>query len=84
MHYLNAPISEYEGGGYSETKENLKRSKREHKEIVERYMSRGELFKYRTIMAITLAPLRTYLAESPRFSDTYFKLLKLLYGKRRK
>lgn len=83
MHYLDVPVAEYEGGGYSETKENLKRSKREHKEITEKYMSRGELFKYRTILAVTLAPLRTYLAESPRFSGAYFKLLKLFYGKRR-
>lgn len=81
MHYLDTPIAEYEGGGYSETKENLKRSKREHKEIVERYMKRGELLKYRALLAITLAPLRTYLAESPRFSGAYFKLLKLFYGK---
>lgn len=79
MQYLDTPIAEYEGGGYSETKENLKRSKKEHKEITENYMSRGELLRYRFLMAVTLAPLRTWLAESPVFSKMYFGLLRGFY-----
>lgn len=81
LHYLGIPVAQYEGGGYSETKENLKRSKREHREITERYMKKGELFKYRMIMAVTLAPLRTRLAESRHFSGLYNGLIGLLYKK---
>lgn len=81
MVYLNEVIADYEGGGFSETKENKKRSKAEHRRITEKYMSKGELFKYRTIMALTLAPLRTCLAESKAFSGIYHKLIKGIYRK---
>lgn len=82
MHYLDGAVSCYEGGGFSETKENLKRSKKEHKEITEKYMAAGELFQYRFIMAITLAPLRTALSESKTFAGPYNALIGLLYKKR--
>ncbi len=81
MVYLDAPIADYEGGGYSETKENLKRSKKEHKEITEKYMSGKDLFRYRSIMLLTLAPVRTRLSESPVFSGMYNKLRSGLYRK---
>lgn len=81
MRYLSFPVAEYEGGGYSETKENLRRSKAEHREITSLYMKKTELLKYRLIMALTLAPLRTYLSESPRFAGMYSRLLKAFYRK---
>lgn len=79
MVYLDEVIADYEGGGFSETKENKKRSKAEHRHITEKYMKKGELFKYRAIMALTLAPLRTCLAESKHFSSIYHKFTKILY-----
>ena len=79
MQYMDTMIAIYEGGGYSETKENLKRSKREHKEITQKYMGKAELFKYRAIMAVTLAPIRTWIAENPRLSKGYQKLVRKLY-----
>lgn len=79
--YLDSTVADYEGGGYSETKENLKRSKREHRVITARYMTRGERIKYRTILLLTLAPLRTYLAGSRRFAGAYHKFTSLLYKK---
>lgn len=79
MQFMDLPVAEYEGGGYSETKENLKRSKKEHREITELYMERGELFKYRLVMALTLAPLRTFLSESKAFSGIYSKLIGMVY-----
>lgn len=78
--YLDATVADYEGGGYSETKENLKRSKAEHKEITARYMSKGERFKYKAVLLLTLAPLRTKLANSKRFAGVYHKLTARLYG----
>ena len=81
-HYLDLTIAEYEGGGFSESKENQKRSKRELREITQRYMGRAELLKYRAIMAITLAPLRSWLSENKRFSGLYYKLVGMLYHKK--
>ena len=76
-------IVSYEGGGFSETKENRKKSALEHKEITEKYLGRAKVFKYRMIMWMTLAPVRTMIAENPALSGMYngikngiYKLLK--------
>lgn len=81
--YIPVTLASYEGGGFSETSENRKRSAREHKEITALYMGKGQLLKYRLILLATLAPLRTRMAESPTWSGLYNKCKKLLYGKRR-
>lgn len=78
--YLEVVLASYEGGGFSETKENRIRSKKEHKEITEKYMSKGQLLRYKAILLLTLAPLRTKLAESDRFAGIYNTLKKKLYG----
>lgn len=72
-------IADYEGGGFSETKENRKRSAKEHREITACYMSRGQLFKYRLILWLTLAPLRTRLAQNEKTAGIYNKMKKMLY-----
>ena len=79
--YIPITVADYEGGGFSETKENKKKSAVEHKEITSKYMSRGQLFKYKLILAVTLAPLRSRMAESERFSKIYNGVKKLLYRK---
>lgn len=76
---MDVTVATYEGGGYSESRENRKRDKEEHKKITAAYMSRAELFKYRAIMLCTLAPLRRFLAENKFFSGIYHSLKKLLY-----
>ena len=81
--YIPVMLASYEGGGFSETSENRKRSAWEHKEITALYMRKGQLLKYRLILLATLAPLRTRMAESPAWSGLYNKCKKLLYGKRR-
>lgn len=77
--YMDLVISSYEGGGFSETKKNIKRSKDEHKEITEMYMSKAELFKYKAILALTLQPLRSALNNSKTFSLFYNKVKSRLY-----
>lgn len=77
--YVDVVLAAYEGGGFSETKENRERSAKEHKEITEKYMSKGQLFKYKLILAVTLAPLRTHMAESQRFAGMYQSIKKLIY-----
>lgn len=80
--YLDVVIASYEGGGFSETKENRIRSKNEHKEITEKYMSKGQLFRYKCILGITLAPLRTKMAESPKMAGVYNRCKSFLYKNR--
>lgn len=77
--YIPVTLASYEGGGFSETPENRKRSAGEHREITAQYMSRGQLRKYRLILLVTLAPLRTRMAESPVWSGLYNRCKKLLY-----
>lgn len=81
--YLNFPVSVYEGGGYSESRENEERDRREHKLITGEYMSGAELFCYRGAMALTLAPLRRKIAGSRLSAGLYQRMKKLLYGGRR-
>lgn len=76
---MDVTVATYEGGGYSESRENSRRDKEEHRKITAAYMSRTELFKYRAVMLCTLAPLRRFLAENKLFSGVYHSLKKLLY-----
>lgn len=77
--HMGFPVASYEGGGYSESRENRKRDQEEHRRIVETYMEKGELFRYRTIMTCTLAPLRKAMAESRMFSGVYHWLKGRIY-----
>lgn len=81
--YIGVVLASYEGGGFSETKENRVRSKEEHKEITAKYMSKGQLFRFRLILALTLAPVRTKMSESPRWAAVYNKCKSLLYKGRK-
>lgn len=77
--YMAVTVAFYEGGGFSETGTNRKKSKREHREIVSNYMPAGKVLWYRTIMLLTLAPLRTWIAENPATAGIYQSLKKKLY-----
>lgn len=79
--YIPVTLASYEGGGFSETPENRKRSAREHREITALYMGKGQRLRYRLILLVTLSPLRTRMAESPAWSGLYNKCKKLLYRK---
>lgn len=81
--YVPVIIADYEGGGYSETRENIRRSKAEHKEITSMYMSRRQLFMYKLILALTLAPVRTYMAHNRFFAGAYNRVKQALYGSRK-
>lgn len=71
IRYVPVVVAAYEGGGYSETKENMKLSAGQHREIVVKYMGKGKADKYRLILLLTLAPLRSALARSKYFSGFY-------------
>lgn len=72
-------IASYEGGGYSETKENRKRSRHQHREIVVHYMGRKKADRYRLAMLLTLAPLRSAVAENRYLSVVYNGMKSALY-----
>jgi len=77
--YMPVTLASYEGGGFSETKENRIRSAKEHKAITELYMSKGQLFLYKAALLVTLAPLRTKMAESPVLAGVYNRVKRVLY-----
>lgn len=77
--YVPITVCSYEGGGFSETQENRKRSAKEHKQITKQYMSASMRFRYRAVLILTLAPLRTRMAQSRHFSAMYQSLKKRFY-----
>lgn len=82
MIHMSLTVASYEGGGYSESKANQKRDKEEHRQITHTYMGRGELVLYQFIMALTLAPLRKFLAENKLFSGMYHWIKETLYHRK--
>ena len=79
MVYMPITVALYEGGGFSEKKENEKRSQQEHRKITSIYMSAAKVRKYRLIMFMTLAPLRTWIARNPVTAGVYQTVKKKLY-----
>lgn len=81
--YKDILIADYEGGGFSETKENRRVSAREHRKITGEYMTRGELLKFRMIMALSLSGIRTKLAENKKTAGIYNRIKGIFYARRR-
>ena len=80
--YQDILVADYEGGGFSETRENRKVSAREHREITEKYFSRRQLFRFRLIMLLTLSALRTKLAENEKTAGAYNRLKGIFYAQK--
>lgn len=76
-------ISNYEGGGFSETPENRRKSAEEHRIITDRYMG-SRAARYRLLLKLSGSGIRTYLSESPRWSKGYNSLKSWLYSLKRK
>lgn len=81
MVYMPLTVASYEGAGFSENAENQKRSAAEHAHIVRKYMSRKQIITYRTILLLTLAPLRIFLAKNEVTAGIYQKIKAVMYGK---
>lgn len=84
--YTELLVADYEGGGFSETKENRRISDQEHAEITKRYLGREKALRYKAVMLLTLQPVRTRLAESERYAGAYNRVktgvYRLLKGKK--
>ena len=70
-------VADYEGGGFSD--KNNKISADEHKEIVEKYMSKGEILKYKTALTVSLSGLRSAIAKNPKTAGMYNSIKNKLY-----
>lgn len=81
--YMPVTVAFYEGGGFSETKENRKRSALEHKVITRYYQGWGKSTWYAFLMLVSLAPLRTWIAENPALAGVYNKVKSAVYGRRK-
>ena len=81
--YMPVTVAFYEGGGFSETKENRKRSALEHKVITRYYQGWGKSTWFAFLMLLSLAPLRTWIAENPALAGVYNKVKSAVYGRRK-
>jgi hypothetical protein len=79
---MDMTVCNYEGGGYSESRENKNKSKEEHALITKKYMG-VRAGKYGAILFLTGAGLRTALAESKTFSGVYNSIRTALYKRKK-
>ncbi len=77
--YMPITVALYEGGGFSETRENERVSKQEHAKIIKQYMSPAKALKYRLILFLTLAGVRKKLAKNPKTAEIYNRMKRVLY-----
>lgn len=82
--YTEILVADYEGGGFSETRENRRISAKEHGEITKRYLGREKAFRYKTVMMLSMAPLRTKLAENGKYAAAYNRIKTAVYKRRKK
>lgn len=82
--YTEILVADYEGGGFSETGENRRISAKEHGEITKRYLGREKSFRYKTVMMLSLAPLRTKLSENEKYAAAYNRFKTAVYKRRKR
>ena len=70
--YLDFPINNYEGGGFSETHKKL--DKEEYKRAVRANIPLKERFRYRLILILTLHKLRGFLSKNEKTAAFYQKV----------
>ena len=83
LEYLPLVIARYEGGGFSETKENRRISRREHRAVTARYLPRGKRLLFRVYLIVTLQPLREKLAHGRTTAALYNRIKSGLYRRGR-
>lgn len=76
MLYVPVIVCNYEGDGFSETKEHEKVAKAEHRIITKRYLG-AKCILYKLIMIATLQPLRKLMSKT----GFYQGIKRLVYGR---
>ena len=77
FYYLDMPVCEYEGGGYSEKKSNRERDQKEHEHIVNRYIPKKVRVLCKLRLLLTFHKLRGVVAKSKVFGGAYEKIRRL-------
>jgi len=77
--YVGFPICYYEGGGFSEKKDNRSRDKQEYNRAVRANIPLGKRVIYRMTLILTLHKLRGTLARNPKTAKMYQKIKELFY-----
>ena len=80
--YIHRIIADYEGGGFSD--KNKKLSEEERKEIIKLYLTGAQIKKYDMLRVLTLAKLRTAIAENKVTSGVYNKIKSAVYKMKEK
>ena len=60
------------------------KAERERREIMDQYMTKAQIRKYDLLMKLSMAALRTKIAENPRLSGAYNKLKEMVYRGKKK
>ena len=81
--YLQMTIANYEGGGFSETAENRKRSEEERREIIGMYLPRSKVKGYDLYRVLSLQRFRQRLADNPKTARLYQNVKRAIYRKTR-
>lgn len=77
FYYLDMPVCKYEGGGYSEKKDNRERDQKEHEHIVNRYIPKKVRVLCKLRLLLTFHKLRGVIAKSRVFGGVYEKIRRL-------
>lgn len=78
MIYIPFMMVEYEGNGFSETRENRRLAKEEHTKIVKNYYSSSQLLRYKLVSILTFVHFRTWLANNS-FTARFYNRVKMFY-----
>ena len=81
--YLHMTIADYEGGGFSETEENKKRSEEERKDIIAMYLPKKKVKGYDLYRILSMQSMRQRLAENPKTARFYQEAKRALYRRKK-
>ena len=81
--YLKMTIADYEGGGFSETEENRKRSEEERRDIIAMYLPRKKVKGYDLYRVLSLQGVRQRIADNPKTAKYYQNAKRALYRRKK-
>lgn len=84
--YIDEIIVDYKAGGECENEKYKELNRADQKRLVRQYFPLRKRIQYKIMHEITLPGLRAFFAENPKYSATYFNIVKMVYkliGKKR-
>ena len=77
--YLDRVIANYQGAGESASEKHKARNAADQQRLMDTYMPKWEQRKYAILMALTFQKLRVKLSKDPKYSGTYYAVVRKLY-----